>query len=116
MSIYKELLLLNTLLNSPFMYQNCMWSKPIGSVWKIKHDHSDNSGSSLTSVRRNSYIDVKFRFLFYLKHSFLRGNYKSFEKIDKNYMAIYKELLLLKKPIVWQLDQPERAVSEHEFV
>ena len=31
-------------------------------------------------------------------------------------MAIYKELLLLKEPIVWQLDQPERAVSEHEFV
>ena len=39
----------------------------------------------------------------------LRENYK-------NYMAIYKELLLLKKPTVWQLDQLERAVSEHEFV
>ena len=39
----------------------------------------------------------------------LRKNYK-------NYMAIYKELLLLKRPIVWQLDQPERAVIEHEFV
>ena len=31
-------------------------------------------------------------------------------------MAIYKELLLLKKPIAWQLDQPETAVSEQEFV
>ena len=31
-------------------------------------------------------------------------------------MAIYKELLLLKKPIVWQLDQLETAVIEHEFV
>ena len=31
-------------------------------------------------------------------------------------MAIYKELLLLKRPIVWQLDQPERAVSEDDFV
>ena len=31
-------------------------------------------------------------------------------------MATYKELLFLKKPTVWQLDQPERAVSEHEFV
>ena len=39
----------------------------------------------------------------------LRENYN-------NYMAIYKELLFLKKPTVWQLDQPERAVSEHEFV
>ena len=37
-------------------------------------------------------------------------------KNDKKYMAIYKELLLLKKPIVLQLDQPERVVSEHEFV
>ena len=35
MAIYKELLLLNTLYNSLFMYQNCMWSKPIGSVWKL---------------------------------------------------------------------------------
>ena len=39
----------------------------------------------------------------------LRENYN-------NYMAICKELLLLNKRIVWQLDQPERAVSEHEFV
>ena len=31
-------------------------------------------------------------------------------------MVIYKELLLLKKPIIWQLDQAERVVSEHEFV
>ena len=31
-------------------------------------------------------------------------------------MAIYKELLFLKEPIVWQLDQPERTVSEQEFV
>ena len=31
-------------------------------------------------------------------------------------MAIYKELLLLKRPIVWQLDQPGRAVIEHDFV
>mgnify|MGYP006963820108 CR=1 FL=1 len=30
-------------------------------------------------------------------------------------MAKCKELLLLKKPIVWQLDQPERVVNEHEF-
>ena len=80
MAIYKDLLLLNKLKNSFFMYQNCISSKPIGSVWKIKHDHSDNSGSSLTSVRISSYIDVKFGFLFYLKHSFLRENYKSFEK------------------------------------
>ena len=62
------------------MYQNCISSKPIGSVWKIKHDHSDSSGSSLTSVRISSYIDVKFGFLFYLKHSFLEESYKSFEK------------------------------------
>ena len=62
------------------MYQNCISSKPIGSVWKIKHDHSDNSGPSLTSVRIRLYIDVKFRFLFYLKHSFLRTNDKSFER------------------------------------
>ena len=39
----------------------------------------------------------------------LRENYKT-------YLAIYKELLFLKKPTVWQLDQPERAVSEPEFV
>ena len=39
----------------------------------------------------------------------LRENYN-------NYMAIYKELLFLKKPTVWQLDQPKGAVSEHEFV
>ena len=62
------------------MYQNCISSKPIGSVWKIKHDHSDDSGSSLTSVRISSYIEVKFGFLFYLKHSFLEENYKSFGK------------------------------------
>ena len=31
-------------------------------------------------------------------------------------MAKCKELLLLKKRIVWQLDQLERAVSEQEFV
>ena len=31
-------------------------------------------------------------------------------------MAIYKELLLLKRPIAWQLDPPERAVSEHDFL
>ena len=54
--------------------------KPRGLVWKIKHDHSDPSSSSLTSVRISSYIDVKFGFLFYLKHSFLRESYKSFEK------------------------------------
>ena len=39
----------------------------------------------------------------------LRENYN-------NYMAICKELLLLNKRIVRKLDQPERAVSEHEFV
>ena len=39
----------------------------------------------------------------------LRNNYK-------NYMAICKELLLLNKQIVWQLDQPETALSEHELV
>ena len=39
----------------------------------------------------------------------LRENYN-------NYIVICKELLLLNKRIVWQLDQPERAVSEHEFV
>ena len=81
MSIYKELLLLNKLLNSLVMYQNCISSKPIGSVWKIKHDHSDNSGPSLTSVRIRLYIDVKFRFVFYLKHSFLRENDEFWEKI-----------------------------------
>ena len=31
-------------------------------------------------------------------------------------MAIYKELQLLKKPIVKQLNKPKRFVSEHEFV
>ena len=31
-------------------------------------------------------------------------------------MAIYKELLLLKKSIVKQLNKPKRFVSEHEFV
>ena len=79
MAIYKDLLLLNKLKNSLFMYQNCISSKPIGSVWKIKHDHSDDSGSSLTSVRISSYIDVKFGFRFYLKHSFLRENDKKFQ-------------------------------------
>ena len=39
----------------------------------------------------------------------LRENYNS-------YIAMCQELLLLNKRIVWQLDQPERAVSEHEFV
>ena len=73
------------------MYQNCVSSKPIGSVWKIKHDHSDDSHSSLTSVRISPYIDVKFGFLFYLKHSFLRENDKlNSERNDKKYMAIYK--------------------------
>ena len=93
------------------MHQNCISSKPIGSVWKIKHDHSDNSGSSLTSVRRNSYIDVKFRFLFYLKHSFLREDYK-------NYMEIYNSksegkfiyccqivLYVLLKPVIFNQTQ-----------
>ena len=73
-------------------------------------------GSSLTIVRITSYIDVKFRFLLYFKHSFLRENDKSFERNYNNYMAICKELLVLNKRIVWQLDQPERAVIEHEFV
>ena len=41
---------------------------------------------------------------------------KTFREKDKKYMAKCKELLLLKKRIVWQLDQPERAVSEQEFV
>ena len=41
---------------------------------------------------------------------------KTFRENDKKYMAKCKELLLLKKRIVWQLDQPERVVSEHEFV
>ena len=40
---------------------------------------------------------------------------KNFREIDKKYMAKCKELLL-KKRIVWQLDQPERTVSEQEFV
>ena len=80
MAIYKDLLLLKKLKNSLFMYQNFISSKPIGSVWKMKHDRSDDSGSNLTSVRISSYIDVKFGFLFYLKHSFLRESYKSFEK------------------------------------
>ena len=39
----------------------------------------------------------------------LRENYN-------NYMVICKELLVLNKWIVWQLDQPERAVSERKFV
>ena len=80
MAIYKDLLLLNKLKNSFFMYQNCISSKPIGSVWKIKHDYSDDSGSSLTSVRISTYIDVNFGFLFHFKDSFLEKNYKSFEK------------------------------------
>ena len=41
---------------------------------------------------------------------------KNFRENDKKYIAKCKELLLLKKRIVWQLDQPERAVSEQEFV
>ena len=35
---------------------------------------------------------------------------------DRKYMAKCKELLLLNKRIVWQLDQPERTVTEQEFV
>ena len=31
-------------------------------------------------------------------------------------MAIYKELLLRKKPIVKQLNKPKMFVNEHEFV
>ena len=41
---------------------------------------------------------------------------KNFRENDKKYMAKCKELLLLKKRIVWQLDQPEGAVNEQEFV
>ena len=41
---------------------------------------------------------------------------KSFRENDKKYIAKCKELLLLKKRIVWQLDQIERAASEQEFV
>ena len=41
---------------------------------------------------------------------------KPFRENNKKYMAKCKELLLLKKPNIWQLDQPERVVSEHEFV
>ena len=41
---------------------------------------------------------------------------KTFRENNKKYMAKCKELLLLKKRIVWQLDQPERAVNEQEFV
>ena len=45
-----------------------------------------------------------------------RENDKKKRKNDKKYMAKCRELLLLKKRIVWQLDQPERTVSEQEFV
>ena len=65
MAIYKDLLLLNKLKNSLFMYQNCISSKPIGLVWQIKHDHSDDSVSSSTSVRISSYIEVKFGFFLF---------------------------------------------------
>ena len=41
---------------------------------------------------------------------------KSFRENDKKYIAKCKELLLLKKRIVRQLDQLERAASEQEFV
>ena len=41
---------------------------------------------------------------------------KNFRENDKKYMAKWKELLLLKKRIVSQLDQPEGAVNEQEFV
>ena len=41
---------------------------------------------------------------------------KSFREKDKKYIAKCKELLLLKKRIIWQLYQPERTVSEQEFV
>ena len=41
---------------------------------------------------------------------------KNFKEIDKKYMAKCKELLLLKKRIVWHLDQAERTVNEQEFV
>ena len=40
---------------------------------------------------------------------------KQFREKDKKYMAKCKELLLLKKRIVSQLDQPERVASEQEF-
>ena len=93
------------------MYQNCISSKPIGSVWKIKHDHSDNSGSSLTSVRISSYIDVKFGFLFYLKHSFLRENYKNYMDIynskseDKFIYCCQILLYVLLKPVIFNRTQ-----------
>ena len=44
-----------------------------------------------------------------------RENDKKKEKMIRKYMAKCKELLLLKKRIVWQLDQPERTVSEQEL-
>ena len=39
---------------------------------------------------------------------------KNFRENDEKYMAKCKELK--KKRIVWQLDQPERVMSEQEFV
>ena len=41
---------------------------------------------------------------------------KSFRENEKKNMAKCKKLLLLKKRIVWQLDQLERTASEQEFV
>ena len=41
---------------------------------------------------------------------------RTFGENYKNYMAVCKELLLLNKRIVWQVDQPETAVNNHKFV
>ena len=41
---------------------------------------------------------------------------KNLRENNKKYMAKCKEVLLLKKQIVWQLDQPERTVSEQDIV
>ena len=93
------------------MYQNCVLSKPIGSVWKIKHDPSDDSGSSLTCVRIRSYIDVNFGFLLYLKHSFLRENYKNYmdiydSKSDDKFIYCCQILLyVLLKPVIFNQTQ-----------
>ena len=40
---------------------------------------------------------------------------KNFRENVKKYMAKCEGLLLLKKQFYWQLDQPERTVTEQEF-
>ena len=45
------------------MYQNCISSKPIGSVWKIKHDHSDNCLATWSTWKYCAWTGVCLGFL-----------------------------------------------------